>query len=233
MFSTHVQCFYQLFCYFVSQCSLSCWVECSVVWKETSVTQWNARCVSLSCVPVCLLFSTIRWVSVRVWERVNVLLLHVYFLHSVIGQYQNARHYSYHAGYPFNHGALLAAAHLLSGSDPALHIAVGIGNCTLTQAPMLLFTTAQLFSFLASYLDKFSGNSPWKTKVKSCCEQQHWCLCECTVAYTNSYVKGGVTPWEQVSSCKKCAMIEWIACMVGVMPGILVLPDYWVKKIHM
>ena len=28
-------------------------------------------------------------------------------------------------GYPFNHGALLAAAHLLSGSDPTLHIAVG------------------------------------------------------------------------------------------------------------
>ena len=120
----------------------------------------------------------------------NVLLLHVYFLHSVIGQYQNARHYSYHAGYPFNHGALLAAAHLLSGSDPALHIAVGIGNCTLTQAPMLLFTTAQLFSFLASYLDKFSGNSPWKTKVNclacmcvyevTCCHQaihymwKHW-----------------------------------------------------------
>ena len=68
-------------------------------------------------------------------------------------------------GYPFNHGALLAAAHLLSGSDPALHIAVGRQLHTHTSTNQCCCSQSLNSSPLASYLDKFSGNSPWKTKV--------------------------------------------------------------------
>ena len=100
-------------------------------------------------------------------------------------------------GYPFNHGALLAAAHLLSGSDPALHIAVGRQLHTHTShQSMLLFTIAQFFSF-----SLLSWQILWQQPMENKGELS--CMYVCVQSYRLVVIRQSITMWKHWSTVTK------------------------------
>ena len=68
--------------------------------------------------------------------------------------------------YPFNHGALFATAHLISDKDISLHEAAGEQLIHVHYAQEVFIYTYCCFVPVA-YLNNFTGNSPWRSKVSA------------------------------------------------------------------